>query len=184
MGELGLDGCIRGRTGFCPRCSAQKEGCHTCLVPAVNQAEGSIVEGIRVIGLSSLEEFLAFACYGTLPAQGKNFREMQEEPYEELDYAQISGQEEVKRAVLLAASGFHNLLLCGQPGSGKTMIAKDAVHTSSDEQGGESGGDEDSQHCRHPARGRDRAEASVSGAASYGIPTGPRGGGRIPTPGK
>ena len=116
----------------------------------MNQAEGSIVEGIRVIGLSSLEEFLAFACYGTLPAQGKNFREMQEEPYEELDYAQISGQEEVKRAVLLAASGFHNLLLCGQPGSGKTMIAKDAVHTSSDEQGGESGGDEDSQHCRHP----------------------------------
>lgn len=125
MGELGLDGCIRGANGILPAVlSAKKEGCHTCLVPAVNQAEGSIVEGIRVIGLSSLEEFLAFACYGTLPAQGKNFREMQEEAYEELDYAQISGQEEVKRAVLLAASGFHNLLLCGQPGSGKTMIAK------------------------------------------------------------
>ncbi|MCH1982776.1 YifB family Mg chelatase-like AAA ATPase [Ruminococcus sp. OA3] len=125
MGELGLDGCIRGVSGILPAVlTARKEGCHTCLVPAVNQSEGNLVEGMRVIGISSLAEFLTFACHGILPVHSVGCQQIQEDEAEELDYAQISGQEEVKHAVLLAAAGFHNLLLCGQPGSGKTMIAK------------------------------------------------------------
>lgn len=125
MGELGLDGCIRGVTGILPAVlRAREEGCTTCLVPAVNLAEGSVVEGIRVIGMSGLKELIDFACHGTVPEQSRYGKQLQESAAEGLDYAQISGQESVKDAVLLAAAGFHNLLLCGAPGSGKTMIAK------------------------------------------------------------
>ena len=128
-GELHLDGSTEAVTGVLPTVMlAREQGCRACLLPEDNVREGRIVEGIRVIGIRSLEELTAF---GQGLYEEKRYPEADTdgngsfppEP-DALDFADICGQDAVKRAALIAAAGFHNLLLSGPPGTGKSMAAQ------------------------------------------------------------
>lgn len=124
LGELHLDGHVGGVRGILPSVSKARElGYQACVVPADNFREGSLVEGIRVVGVRSVEEFIDYCRHKKIQ---EIFGVNREEPAPgyDVDFADLRGQEAVKRAVLVAAAGFHNLLMEGPAGAGKSMAAR------------------------------------------------------------
>lgn len=126
-GELGLNGAIQSVSGILPMVLKAKEiGCTKCIIPKGNENEGNVVAGIQIIAVDSLSQFIAF-CNMKEPlaaeAESQTDIETSQDDYD-VDFADVHGQEAVKRAALIAAAGFHNLLMIGPPGTGKTMIAK------------------------------------------------------------
>lgn len=129
MGELSLDGEVRPIKGALPiAIQARKEGFKGLILPKLNAREAAMVNSLQVFGVEHINDVITFFDNnetGLEPTVVNTRDEFFNSQYSfEIDFVDVKGQENIKRALEIAAAGGHNAILIGPPGAGKTMLAK------------------------------------------------------------
>ncbi len=128
MGELSLDGNVKPIKGALPiAIQAREDGFEGLILPEENAKEAAVVDKLKILGVENIKQVIDFFnrdqdIQPTVVDTKKEFLNAQHNV--ELDFSDVKGQENVKRALEIAAAGGHNIIMVGPPGSGKTMLAK------------------------------------------------------------
>jgi len=127
VGELALDGRVRHVNGMLSMAmTASQNGFSGMVVPLENAREAAVVQGVEVFGVASLTQAVGFLT-GQLPLETTTIdidETFNVAAVYDVDFSDVKGQESVKRALLIAAAGAHNIMMIGPPGAGKTMLAQ------------------------------------------------------------